>query len=287
MSHINAKELIKKAYDNGYAIPAFNTQGGHYDISRAIVETAAEEKAPVILMAYEANLEYTGYDGFSAIGRHLVDKYSATVILHLDHASCMANLRAAAEAGFDSLMIDYSKKPLEENISITCQALELAEQYSVAVEAELGELQRNDGVASIKSQNLVDPKDVAVFLGRAKPDMLAIGIGNAHGFYKGEPNIRIDLLEKVRDTAKGIPLVLHGTTGIPDQIVKDCISRGIAKVNFGTLIRFKYLEYFTAGLNGAVDHNNHTWKISKYAMETLKNDIRSIIHLTGAAGRVE
>lgn len=287
MSYVNTKVIVEKAFAEGYAVPAFNTQGGSYDICRAIIEAAELEHSPVILMAYETNLGYMGFDGCALIGKHLAEKCSSPVALHLDHASSIEMVKKAVDAGFSSVMIDYSKKSVSENIAVTNEVIAmLGKNRWVSVEAELGELQRIGEDDQKEVKNLVDPKDVQFFLEHASPDMLAVGIGNAHGFYKGEPEIRLDLLAQVREISGDTPLVLHGSTGIADEIVKQSISDGIAKVNFGTLIRYRYIEYYREHLLGSIGTAGHSWKVSKAAVEQLVPVIRDIMKLCGSSGKV-
>ena len=286
MSIVTSKQIVDAAAGGGYGISAFNTQGGHYDIVRAIVESAVEERSPVILMAYEKNLEYYGYSHFVILAKHLAESSAVPIALHLDHSESVDSIEKAIESGFTSVMIDYSKKPIEDNIRITREVIKMAVPHGISVEAEIGELQRTDADANQEPKNLVDVEDVRRFLEKCRPDMLAVGIGNAHGFYKGEPNIRIDLLKSVREVAQDVPLVLHGTTGIPEETVRECIRNGVAKVNFGTIIRYNYLDYFKKALGGAVEHKDHTWRIARFTMEQLKEDVRKILRLTMSEGKV-
>jgi ketose-bisphosphate aldolase len=216
--------------------------------------------------------------------------------VHLDHGQNIEAVEEAVELGYTSVMIDYSTKPLEENIKATSRVIAAARNRGVSVEAELGELQRNQGAgaggsagggagAASAAENLVDPRHVEQFLSEAPVDMLAVGIGNAHGFYKGTPNIRLDLLQEVNKVSGGTPLVLHGTTGIPPETVKACISNGMAKINFGTAVRVGFIDYLTAGANGEFEHKGHIWRLCRYAKDRVKEDIRTIIRLTGSAGR--
>ena len=145
MSLIDSGRIVREASAGGYAVPAINTQGGNYDICRAVVETCEEEGSPVILMAYDKNLEYVGLDGFVAVAGHLASKVTVPVALHLDHSSSVEVVKKAVDAGFTSVMIDYSQNPIEENIEATSAVLDyLGQDRSVSVEAEIGELQRND-----------------------------------------------------------------------------------------------------------------------------------------------
>jgi ketose-bisphosphate aldolase len=282
----SAGDLIRPAYEQGYAVAAFNCQGGQYDMVRAILDTAEEERAPVILMAYEANTAYYGLDWLPKLAAAMAEKYTIPFAVHLDHGGSVAVVRAAVDSRFTSVMIDFSTRSLADNIAATREVIAAAGPAGVSVEAEIGELQRNDEGPPAEPKNLVNPADVREFLAGVSVDMLAVGIGNAHGFYKGVPNIRVDLLREVRAAAGGTPLVLHGSTGIPDGVVRECIRGGMAKINFGTLLRVNFLEAMRKGLEGGVDHSGHIWRVSRYATEQIKGDVRRIIRLTGSAGRV-
>jgi fructose/tagatose bisphosphate aldolase len=160
----------------------------------------------------------------------------------------------------------------------------MAHATGVSVEAEVGELQRLDGDGTIpENQNLANVADVQKFVANCQPDMLAVGIGNAHGFYKGVPNIRLDVLQDIRNITD-IPLVLHGSTGMAEDIVRKAIEIGICKINFGTLVRHKYMEFYKEGID-TLDHNAHSWKVAQYACGKLKGVIKEIIELSGSAGR--
>jgi ketose-bisphosphate aldolase len=286
MQLVPSAEIVTRAAREGYAVAAINCQGGNYDIVRAVLETAEEERAPVIVMAYEKNTEYYGLDWLPTLVKALAPGYSIPVAVHLDHGQNIDVVEQAVGLGYTSVMIDYSTKPLAENIQATSRVIAAARARGVSVEAELGELQRTqgDGPASA-AKNLVDPKHVEQFLAEAPVDMLAVGIGNAHGFYKGEPDIRLDLLGEVKKVAGATPLVLHGTTGIPESTVTACISEGMAKINFGTAVRVGFIDHLTAALNGEFDHKGHIWRACRYAKDRVKDDLRGIIRLTGSSGR--
>ncbi len=272
MSLVSAKPLIDKAFADRYAVAAINTQGGNYDIVRAIAECAEEAKAPVILAAYEKNLEYYGFEWVGEYVGWAARRASVPIALHLDHASSFDVVLQAIRNGFTSVMIDYSTRPLAENIEVTKEVIRVARPLGISVEAEIGELQRLDeSGATQENKNMVNPDDVAEFLSACRPDFLAIGIGNAHGFYKGDPDIRVDLLDRVHALAPDLPLVLHGTTGIPDAVVRSCIQRGIAKVNYGTVIRTQFLDFVKEAAGGAIDHKGHVWRVARYAKDRVKN----------------
>ena len=131
---------------------------------------------------------------------------------------------------------------------------------------------------------IANPDEVREFLSLCKPDTLAIGIGNAHGYYRGTPDIHLEILEAVRKFTD-IPLVLHGCTGMADSIVKEAIKLGVAKINFGTEIRYKYVEHYKEALE-KLDYQGHSWKLSQYASDALTEDVKKIIELSGSAGTV-
>ena len=279
MPVVNGGDLVREAFRNGYAVPAINTQGGAYEIVRAILETAAEERSPVLLMAYEANTAYYGLSWLPFLAQRLSTETGATLGVHLDHGRSVKTALDAVDAGYTSVMIDCSAQPLAENISATKQVIARARSRGVAVEAELGELGRPD-------EHLVRPGDVEQFLHASAVDMLAIGIGNAHGFYDSEPEIRLDLLREVRSLSGDTPLVLHGSTGIPDPVIRSCIAGGMAKINFGTLIRTRVLEHLSGALDGGCEHGGHLWRVNQHVCAKLKEDVRPLLRLCGSAGRL-
>ena len=207
------------------------------------------------------------------------------VSIHLDHGENMEICEEALKLGFTSIMIDGSKMPVKENAGLTAKVIERARKLNVPVEAEVGELLKVDDIGTPReNKNIADPGQVKEFLNLCSPDTLAIGIGNAHGYYKGEPDIRLDILGAVADFAK-MPLVLHGCTGMKYEIIREAISLGVAKINFGTEIRYKYMQYYKEGID-TLDHQGHSWKVSKFANNKLCDDIKTIIELSGSQNRV-
>lgn len=279
----NNLETMQKATRSGYAIPAINTQGGNYDIIRACCKAAQEMRSPIILAHYVSTGAYSGHDWFVETAKWCANKVDVPVSIHLDHGADFAICMEALKLGFTSVMIDGSTHPAAENAAMTNEVIKVAKCFGVPVEAEIGELQRLDNGVVQENKNIPDPEMVREFLGLCQPDTLAIGIGNAHGYYKGKPDIHLDVLENVRKFTD-IPLVLHGCTGMDEQVVKDAISLGVAKINFGTEIRYKYVQHYQEALNN-LDHQGHSWKLSQYASDALAEDIKKIIELSGSAGK--
>ena len=281
---VASKELVLDAQKKGYAVPAINTQGGNYDIIRAIAEAAEENNSPMMIAMYVSNIHYYGMDWFANVSKYFANKVKVPIAIHLDHGDTFENCIRAMHEGFTSVMLDCSKDSIQENIRKTNEVIQAARALGITVEAEVGELQRLDADgAQQENKNLANVEDVKEFIAGCQPDMLAVGIGNAHGFYKGKPNIRLDILADIRKITD-IPLVLHGATGIPDEDVKKAIEIGITKINFGTLVRHKYMEYYKEGID-TLEHKGHSWMVAKYAEEKLKGVITDIINLSGSANR--
>lgn len=279
------KEMLDVASKNGFAVPAINTQGGNYDIIWAVCRAAEEMKSPIILAHYVSTGAYSGNDWFVEVSKWCARKVSVPVSIHLDHGDSFEICMEALKLGFTSLMIDGSTRPIEENAALTNKVIEVARCFGVPVEAEVGELQRLDanGNSPVENKNIANPEEVKAFLDICKPDTLAVGIGNAHGYYHGVPDIKLDVLREVRKFTD-IPLVLHGCTGMSDDVVRQAIKAGVAKINFGTEIRFKYVEHYSDALH-TLDHQGHSWKLSQYANDKLTEDVKKIIELSGSAGK--
>lgn len=285
MPLVNSATLVRDAYKHKYCVVQINTNGGTYDMTRAIVEVAEELQCPVILGAYEANLKYRGYEYAGMQMRYFAGQARVPVAVHLDHGSSVDACRQAIAAGFTSVMIDGSHLPIAENLKQTREVVALAKSKGVSVEGEIGQLQKLNPDGSMPEvKNLSDPAE-ARLMSETGIDMLAVGIGNAHGFYKDAPDIRFDLLEKLAAASK-VPLVLHGSTGLSDDVIKRCVSMGMAKANLGTLIRTRYVE-FTKQVIADNKHNNHPWKVGQAVKDLLKPDIRHMLEICGGAGRAK
>lgn len=282
---VTSKEMLLDAQKKKYAVAAINTQGGNYDIIWSICKAAEEMRSPIMLAHYVSTGAYSGHDWFVEVSKWCASKVSVPVAIHLDHGDGFDICMEALKLGFTSVMIDASSKSVEENAKITNEVIRVAHLFGVPVEAEIGELARLglDG-SVVGNKNIADPDDVKKYIELCSPDSLAIGIGNAHGYYKGEPDIRLDVLESVRKFCD-IPLVLHGCTGMSNEIIKKAIDIGVSKINFGTQIRYAYVDYYKEAID-TLDHQGHSWKLSQYASNKLIEDVKEIIKLSGSANRI-
>ncbi|NYE06043.1 fructose-bisphosphate aldolase class II [Bacillus niacini] len=234
MPLVSMKEMLIKAKEEGYAVGQFNLN--NLEFTQAILQAAEAEKSPVILGVSEGAARYMG--GFKTVVKMvegLLEDYKITVpvAIHLDHGSSFEKCKEAIDAGFTSVMIDASHHPFEENVATTSKVVEYAHSKGVSVEAELGTVggQEDDVVA--EGVIYADPKECEELVKRTGIDCLAPALGSVHGPYKGEPKLGYHEMEAI-GKATGLPLVLHGGTGIPTHDIQKSISLGTAKINVNT-----------------------------------------------------
>ncbi len=276
------KELLKKADSEGFAVPAFN----YSDIwdFLAIVEAAEEAEAPIMIASNPLVVESIGVEICGAIGVAAMQKARIPLIHHLDHSFQVEMCIDAIKNGYPSVMIDASKYPLEENIKIVKQVVQAAHKKDVHVEAELGRIKGKTIEGEfVGGDYLINVDEAVTLVNETEVDSLAVGIGTAHGFYEGEPEINFDRLAEV-NKAVSIPLVLHGGSGIPDEQVKRAIRNGINKVNVGTIISCTYMNSIRDELNSRGE-NQYTLDVIKPVKDKIKEVVKSWIYTCMANGK--
>ncbi|WP_077619934.1 class II fructose-bisphosphate aldolase [Bacillus sinesaloumensis] len=234
MPLVSMKEMLEKAKAEGYAVGQFNLN--NLEFTQAILQAAQEENSPVILGVSEGAGRYMG--GFKvvvAMVKAIMEESNITVpvAIHLDHGSSFENCAKAIHAGFTSVMIDASHHPFEENIEITSKVVELAHFHGVSVEAELGTVGGQEDDVIAEGVIYADVNECVELVNRTGIDCLAPALGSVHGPYKGEPNLGFKEMEEIGQKT-GLPLVLHGGTGIPTKDIQKSISLGTAKINVNT-----------------------------------------------------
>lgn len=243
MPLVRSKELLLDAQKNHYAVGAFNVE--NMEMMQAVIAAAEAENAPVILQTTPSTLKYADTSLYSAMAKAVAQKTFVPVAIHLDHGSSAELCEKAAKDGYTSLMIDGSKLPLDENIALAKQVVEMAKTFDIcpSVEAELGKLGGKEDDLEVKEgeDTCTDPVEAVKFVEESGIDSLAVAIGTAHGFYKGEPKLEFERLAEINKVVS-VPLVLHGTSGVSDEDVKKAISLGICKVNFATELRVAYSD---------------------------------------------
>ena len=235
MPLVTTTEMFKKAYDGGYAIGAFNVN--NMEIVQGITEAAQEEKAPLILQVSKGARAYANHTYLvKLVEAAVIECPNIPIVLHLDHGPDFETCKSCIDGGFTSVMIDASSKPFAENIEITKKVVEYAHDHGVVVEAELGTLAgvEDDVKVSAEDSSYTRPEEVEEFVTRTGCDSLAIAIGTSHGAYKFTPAqctrnekgilvpppLRFDVLEEVSKRLPGFPIVLHGSSSVPQEYVK-------------------------------------------------------------------
>lgn len=225
--------MILKAREGRYAVPAFNAE--NMEMVQAIVAAAEEMRSPVMIQTTPTTVNYITREMAYAMVKTEAERATVPVALHLDHCEKYEDVVAAMKVGYSSVMIDASKIPYEDNIAVTKKVVEAARDFGATVEAELGTVGgKEDGHSA--DVIYTDPDQALDFATRTGVDIFAVAIGTAHGFYKGEPKLNFELLAKLREIIS-VPLVLHGGSGVPDEMIRRTIELGISKVNFATELR--------------------------------------------------
>lgn len=267
---VNTKDILLNAQQNKYAVAAFNVY--NLETVQAAIRVAEKENQPVIIALGERYFPTVNVEGFAALVKAMAEKTRIPVALHLDHAYEKESIIRAIRCGFTSVMYDGSKYELEQNIAYTKEIVEIAHMAGVSVEAEIGSVAR--GAFSDEEEGngtLTDPQSAKEFVDATGVDFLAAAIGTVHGMYQGEPKIDLALLDEIR-TAVNIPLVLHGGSGTPEEILKKAIQLGICKVNVNTEVSIaavSYLEKFIE--KKQIEHLSTIMSEMQLAMERVMN----------------
>lgn len=282
MSLVTTKELLLDAQKNGYAVGAFNVE--NMEMVQAVVAAAEELHSPVILQTTPSTVKYADLAYFLANAKVAADQATVPVVMHLDHGSSFELAMRAYRTGYTSIMIDGSHESFEENIRVSKAVANACHPGGVPVEAELGKVGgKEDDLDGGEGDPYTDPQEALEFVKRTGIDSLAVAIGTAHGVYKGEPKLDLDRLSEIRAVVD-IPLVLHGTSGVPDETVRKCVKRGICKVNYATDLRIA----FSKGVKAVMAENPDVFDPKKYnaaGREEVKEYVKSKILVVGSNKR--
>ena len=279
---VTAKEMLQKAREGKYAIGAFNVE--NMEMVMAVLAAAEAKQSPVIMQTTPGTIKYAGVDYYYANVAVAAKRSSVPVVMHLDHGDSFDRAMAAYRAGYTSIMIDGSKLPFEENIALTKKVVEACHPGGVYVEGELGKVGgKEDDLEGDDDNPYTDPEEAKIFVEKTGVDYLAIGVGTAHGVYKGIPKVNTDLIATIHDTVD-IPLVLHGTSGVPDEQVITAVRNGICKVNYATDLRIA----FTRGVKEFMAEHPEAFdpkKYSKQGMAEVQKYVEQKIEICGSAGK--
>ncbi|MDE5617135.1 MAG: class II fructose-bisphosphate aldolase family protein, partial [Clostridia bacterium] len=244
----------------GYAAPAFNVD--NLESVLGVLNAVEKTCKPTIIQTIPKTLKYGGISTYSSLVRAIY-KGGADISVHLDHGGDVKICEQCIQAGYTSVMIDGSMLDFEENVALTQKVVALAHAKGVSVEAELGTIGgKEETEGEIKYTEVAEAKE---FVARTGVDSLAIGVGTAHGVYKGEPHIAIDRIKEIAQVVD-IPLVLHGASGLSDEVIRACIDAGISKINFATHLR----QAFTEGLKKGLASEGSTYDPKTYLPYAIK-----------------
>ncbi|MBN1053254.1 tagatose bisphosphate family class II aldolase [Clostridium botulinum] len=280
---LSTKQMLLKAQKEGYAVPAFNIH--NLETLQVVVDTAMKMRSPVIIAGTPSTIEYAGAAYIEAMAEVAARKYDIPIAIHLDHFEDIDEIKKNIDIGFRSCMIDASKEEFEVNIEKVKEVVEYAHEYDATVEAELGKLggKEDDLIVSEKDSMYTNPDDAAEFVERTGVDSLAVAIGTAHGLYKGKAKLDFERLKDIRSKVH-VPLVLHGASDVPDELLKKAISLGICKVNIATDLKIPFSdavkEYFKENPNA-----NDPRKYMTPGKEAMEKIVENKIKVCGSANR--
>lgn len=278
---VNLKEILEIAEREKTAIGMFNATG--FDSLQAVIAAAEELNQPVIIAHAEV---HNVYNDVSIVGPAMVAaarNAKVPVCVHLDHGVTMEMIYRALRIGFTSVMIDASALPYEENLALTKQVVEMAHAMGVSVEAELGRLvtgeagSKEEAGPALKAEDFyTDPAEAEAFCKETGVDALAIAFGTAHGFYTAQPKLDFDVVKNVAE-ATGLPLVMHGGSGVSEEGFKTAIANGIRKVNY-----YSYMSkagYMAAKAEIEAGNSNYLHDVEYAAMKAMKEDVKEAIRV--------
>lgn len=282
MALLTVKEILIPKPE-GWAVGAFNVH--NMEDVQAVVWAAEELRAPVILLASESALRYAGARYIASIVKAAASEATIPMALQLDHGRDFDLIRECIEAGFTSIMYDGSHLPYAENVANTRRVVEMAKEYGLSVEGELGQIGGKEDHLEVASEDaaLADPEQAAEFVELTGIDALAPAVGTVHGLYKGEPRVDLPRLARIRELVS-VPLVLHGGSDLPREVIEEAIAIGVAKINVGTDLKIA----LTDGVRDFLQQHPEEYEPRKvFAAGRARGKLLAMekMKLFGAAGR--
>ena len=285
MPLVTSKEVLQIALAQRFAVGAFNAN--NMEMIQAIIETAHEERAPVILQVSQGAIRYAGLDYAVGLVKIAAAQVDVPVVLHLDHGTSFEQNVLCLRAGFTSLMFDGSKMPYEENVAISKRVCEIAHIAGIPVEAELGRvLQAKDGVTPEEVEAaMTNPDQAKEFIELTGADSLAVAVGSVHAMEAREATLDISRIEAIRQQT-GVPLVLHGSSGVKHESVLEAIEHGICKVNVATYLNQAFVQGMKEGFEKHPDEVDPR-KYLSISRENVKEAVREKIRLFRSNDRID
>ena len=283
MPLVTSEKMLLDAQKGGYAVGAFNVE--NMEMVKAVLAAAEELKAPVMLQTTPGTIKYGTVETYAAIVKAEAEKVSVPVCLHLDHGNSFELAVQAMHVGYTSVMIDGSGEDFESNIAVTKKVVDVAKALGIPVEAELGKVGGKEDDLEADADTNTDPQEAKEFAERTGVSSLAVAIGTAHGFYVGTPVLDKPRVSAIKEVVS-VPLVLHGASGLSEEDVRECVERGMCKVNFATELRAAY----TAAVKKLLEEKPETYdpkKLGNVGMEAVKEQVKIRMKMCGCDGKAE
>ncbi|MCI7738865.1 MAG: ketose-bisphosphate aldolase [Lachnospiraceae bacterium] len=283
MPLVTSKEMLLDAQRGNYAVGAFNAE--NMEMVKAIIQAAEELKAPVMIQTTPSTVKYGTLETFFGIVSAEAAKATVPVCLHLDHGSSFELAMQAIKAGYTSVMIDGSHEDFEGNVAISKKVADVANALNIPVEAELGKVGGKEDDLEANADTNTDPQEAKEFVERTGITSLAVAIGTAHGFYAGTPVLDKERVSEIRKVVD-VPLVLHGASGLSEEDVRECVERGMCKVNFATELRVAY----TDAVKKLLEEKPETYdpkKLGVVGIEAVKEVVKSRMVMCGCDGKAK
>ncbi len=280
---LSTRQMLLDAQAGHYAVPAFNIH--NLETLQVVADTAKEMHSPLIIAVTPSTIKYARDEYVVAMAKVASENTTTPLAIHLDHFEDIPSIKRAVDVGFKSTMIDASKLPYEENVAKTKEVVAYAHHYDATVEAELGKLvgAEDDLVVDDKDGAYTNPDDAVRFVKATGIDSLAVAIGTAHGLYKGKPKLDFERLQQIRAKVS-IPLVLHGASDVPDELVQKAISLGICKVNVATDLKIPFSNAVKKYFKENPDANDPR-KYMTPGKEAMATIVKHKIEVCGSANR--
>ena len=283
MPLVTTEKMLKDAQNGHYAVGAFNVE--NMEMVMAVMEAAEELKSPVIMQTSTSTAGYAGYDYFCNLVKTAAARATVPISIHLDHGNSFDAAMTAYRAGYTSIMIDGSKLPFDDNVALTKKVTDATAATHVPVEAELGRVGGKEGDEDMGEANeyYTEVDEAKEFVEKTGVDSLAVAIGTTHGIYKGTPHVNMERISELAE-ALDVPLVMHGTSGVPDEQVREAVKRGICKVNYATDLRLA----FTEGVKEYLAANPDVYDPKKYSglgKEKVKAYVKQKMDVVGSVGK--
>ena len=283
MPLVTSEKMLLDAQKGGYAVGAFNVE--NMEMVKAVLAAAEELKAPVMLQTTPGTIKYGTVETYAVIVKAEAEKVPVPVCLHLDHGNSFELAVQAMKAGYTSVMIDGSHENFENNIAITKKVVDVAKAIGIPVEAELGKVGGKEDDLEADADTNTDPMEAKEFAERTGISSLAVAIGTAHGFYVGTPVLDQPRVSAIKEVVS-VPLVLHGASGLSEEDVRECVERGMCKVNFATELRAAY----TAAVKKLLEEKPETYdpkKLGNVGMAAVKEQVKIRMKMCGCDGKAE